>query len=217
MGEGTLLGQDMKGAATGHMMRTENQSEKPISAQAWDDLTLPFDEVIRRAWRWTGLLAAVTLVPFVLLWGWPAWPSGVGWLALVGRGLLYAVVGLVVYAVSAVLHEGLHALAIATVGRVPWQEIQFGIRWREGVAYVHAGRPMTVQAYRAVLALPGLVQGVLPAAAGLLLGDGWVLLYGFVMLASAAGDLIMLRLLHPLPAHRLVRDHPDKVGCQVFQ
>jgi hypothetical protein len=191
-------------------------TEVSTATQAWNDLTLPFDEVMRRAWRWTGLLAAVTLIPFMLVWGGPAWPSGVGWLALVGRGVLYTVAALAVYAVSAVVHEGLHALAVVTVGRVPWRAIEFGVRWREGVAYVHAGRPMTVRAYRVVLALPGFVQGVLPAAAGLLLGYGWVLIYGFVMLASAACDLIMLRLMHPLPAHLLVRDHPDKVGCQVL-
>ncbi|QXD13830.1 DUF3267 domain-containing protein [Rhodocaloribacter litoris] len=182
------------------------------SEAAWRDLTLPLDALLRPVLRWTVYLGVLLFVPYVLVWGWPAihldWPSA---LLTVPAGVAGFVA---VYAVSAVLHEGLHALVMVTAG-VPWRSIRFGVRWRDGVAYVHTDRPMTARAYRVVLAVPGLLQGVLPALAGLFYGNGWLLLYGYVMLVSSLGDAVMLRLLAPLDGATLVRDHPTELGCQV--
>ena len=76
---------------------------------------------------------------------------------------------------------------------------------------------MTARAYRIVLVTPGLVQGVLPALIGLAAGWGWVTVYGWLMLASALGDAAMLAHLRPFPPDTLVRDHPEQVGCQIWE
>ncbi len=180
----------------------------------WRDLTLTLDEVLRPVLRWSVYLAALTFGPYVALWGLPSFDLG-AWPSAAGTVLVYVVVFTVVYAASAVAHEGLHALAMTLVAGVPWRTIRFGMRWRDGIAYVHSPVPMTVRAYRVVLAVPGVVLGLLPALLGLALGNGWLVLYGYVMLASALGDAVMLRLLAPLDGDTLVRDHPTKVGCQV--
>lgn len=184
--------------------------------EAWRDFTVPLEEVMDRAMRWLPLMAAFTLLPHVLLWGLPDGPSWGALLPFLREAILLLAIVLLVYIVSAALHEGLHVLAMLLFAGVPVRTIRFGLRLREGVAFVHTSRPMTVRAYRAVLVTPGLVQGVVPAALGLALGEGWLTIYGFVMLASAVGDLVMLRLMHPLAPDILVRDHPDELGCQVF-
>ncbi|WP_456428476.1 DUF3267 domain-containing protein [Rhodocaloribacter sp.] len=180
----------------------------------WRDLTLTLDEVLRPVLRWMVYLAALTFGPYVALWGRPSFDLG-AWPSALGTVLVYTVVFAGVYAVSAVVHEGLHALTMALVAGVPWRTIRFGVRWRDGIAFVHSPVPMTVRAYRVVLAVPGVVQGLLPALTGLALGNGWLVLYGYVMLASALGDVVMLRLLAPLDGDVLVRDHPTEIGCQV--
>lgn len=172
--------------------------------------------LMRRLLVGVGLGAAVL---HAALWGPPGLPampdSLVGALALGGAAVLWTAAGVAVYLASAVVHEALHAVAMGVLAGVPWREVHFGVQWTRGYAYVHADRPMTVHAYRGVLVLPGLVQGVLPIAAGLVLGLGWLTVYGVVLLASAAGDLAVIGALRGEAGGRLVRDHPAKLGCQL--
>lgn len=188
---------------------------RPVSdfppTTTWRDVTLSLDALYQMAWRWLGLSAAVTLVPHVLVWGLDLPGSGA---EVVGVGAA-TVVFVAVYLASIPVHEGLHALAMWLAGGLGWSEIHFGARWREGIVYVHAARPMSLRAYRVVLLTPAVVQGVLPAAVGLALGAWWLTLYGFTLLASALGDVAIFGRLHGLRGDLLARDHPEAVGCQV--
>jgi len=188
---------------------------EPTEPEAWEDRTLSIDELASLVVRGAAILALMLLLPHLLFWGGPGWPDLHALPAWFARVLLYFLSGLAIYALSAVLHEGLHVLGMVVGAGVPWRAIRGGVRWREGVAYVHAAVPMTVRAYRGVLLLPSLVQGVLPAAAGLYLGNGWFTLYAYIMLVSAVGDFAVIRLLDGLAGDRLVRDHPKAIGCQV--
>lgn len=187
----------------------------PEIPSGWEELTIPLSDLKRDALRWTFYFAVGLFVPYLILWGWPSFQlSGRGFAPL-WLVLLYSVAFILVYAISALAHEALHALAIVVFARVPLREITFRARLREGILYVHTARPMTVTAYRLVLALPGIVQGVLPALAGLMAGSGWLVFYGFVMLSSAIGDIAMLRLMRPRRRDTLVVDHPSKLGCLI--
>src|SRR5690606_36722810 len=128
----------------------------------------------RDALRWTFYFALGLFIPFLILWGWPSLPATGSGIAALLRFLLYGVVIVLIYAISALAHEALHALAMVVFARVPLREITFRAKLREGILYVHTARPMTVFAYRLVLALPGIVQGIVPALAGLLVGSGWL-------------------------------------------
>lgn len=180
----------------------------------WKEVTLRVSDVVDLARRWLPAGALVTFVAFGLLWEFPV-PPRVSLPRFLLDLLFGAVIFVAVYAASAVLHELLHAAGIILFGRLSWRDLEFGHRLSEGVAYVHARRPMTLRAYRGVLVLPGLVQGVIPLAAGFLTGGGWLALYGYVMLASAIGDIAVLHLLRHYPPHQLVRDHPREVGVMV--
>lgn len=185
--------------------------DAPTPTTTWRDVTLSLNALYRMAWRWLGLTAAATLVPHVLVWGLDLPAS---WPEVVEVGTATAVF-VAVYLASIPVHEGLHALAMWLAGGLRWSEIRFGARWREGIVYVHAARPMSLRAYRIVLLTPTVVQGVLPAAIGLALGAWWLTLYGFALLASALGDVAVWWHLRGLPGDLPARDHPEEVGCQV--
>jgi hypothetical protein len=152
-------------------------------------------------------------VPYLVVWGGPdlSWvvrPSA--WGSALWRAFLFSGI----YLTSVFVHEGLHAVAMVGLGRIPPRALRFGIDWSSGIAYVHACVPMTARAYRGVLALPAVVLGIVPVGAGWSGGSGWLTLYGFVMLASAVGDLAVLWRIRGLGPGVPVRDHPEQVGCR---
>lgn len=190
--------------------------EDPASRSVWHDLTLSIDQVIRFGLRRLPALTVFSLLPFLILQGFPelSWPESIGSALL--SGVFWTIAAVLVYGISALLHEGIHILAMLLFARVPLSSIRFGFRPREGVVYVHTSRAMSARAYRGVLMLPAFVQGILPIIYGSVAGVGWMVLYGYVMLVSSIGDLAVLQLIRHLDARDLVRDHPTGVGCQVL-
>jgi hypothetical protein len=194
------------------MLVEEFQSEP-----AWRDLTLSIEQVIRLGLRWLPAITALSFIPYFVLHGLPdvSWPDSVG-VALV-RGLIWIVVAVLIYGVSALFHEIIHVVGMISFAQVPLASIRFGFRPRDGVLYVHTDEPMSARAYQSVLLLPAVVQGILPVAFGSVFDIGWLVLYGYVMLLSAIGDLAVFQLIHHLESRDLVRDHPTAVGCQVWR
>lgn len=188
------------------MDSTEPLATPSVPAEGWDDRTLTVGEVWRYLARILPLVVVVTIGVHALAWGAPGYGDDL----LVGGPWI----GILVYLLSVVVHEALHVAAMVAFG-VPVRTIRVGSRLREGVVYVHAGRDLTVGPYRVVLLLPALVLGVVPTVAGLVAGSWAWTLYGFVMLISAAGDFAVIDRLRGLPPGTVVRDHPEKVGCQV--
>lgn len=190
--------------------------EEPASPSDWHDLTLSIEQVVRFGLRRLPALSILSLLPILILHGFPdlSWPESIGSAAL--KGLLWTILAVAVYGVSALLHEGIHILAMLLFAGAPLSSIRFGFRPREGVVYVHSSRPMSARAYRGVLLLPAFVQGILPIVYGSVVGSGWLVIYGYVMLVSSIGDLAILQLIRHLHVDDLVRDHPYGVGCQVL-
>jgi hypothetical protein len=186
-----------------------------IDVEHWEDLTMSIEEILRAGARWFPGITAVSFLPYLLVWGVPSGPDWSGTLEAIAAMALWGVIALAVYAASAILHELLHAAAMLLVG-VPAKSIRFGSRIREGVIYVHTDVPTSARAYRLVLVAPAILQGLLPIAAGTGYGRLWLVLYGYVMLASAIGDLAVFRLIRKLPPDAIVRDHPEQVGCRVL-
>ncbi len=182
----------------------------------WKDLTLSIDQLVGIVGRWFPIITILSLLPYVLIHGLPPLPDWSGLADAALSVLFWSAIGLAVYAASAIVHEGLHVLAMLTVARVPISSLRFGARLSEGVLYVHSDRPMSVASYRIVLMLPAILLGILPAAVGTIEGIGWLVLYGYVMILSAVGDFAVLQLIRDLDAAATVRDHHQKVGCQVL-
>lgn len=150
------------------------------------------------------------IMPFQLRWGVfaPRLPEGRGVAILLGL--------LVLLLAGLLLHELVHLAGYRWFGRVPFGMIrlQFG-----GVALtprIRSDVPIPVGAYRRILLLPVLILGVAPGVAAFVSGS-WVLLIGSVwMLVAVSGDYIGLWTMRGLPRTAMIRAHPERIGCQVF-
>lgn len=155
------------------------------------------------------VLLALSFVPFGLIWGWNVFVLAVlraskplVWLPLLAFGV--------------VAHEFLHGLGWMFFGKKGWESIRFGFHWKTVTPYAHCTVPLTVSAYRAGAALPGILLGILPVVAGLSMGDGIITLFGGFFLAAAAGDALSLWIMRSIPQGATVVDHPTKAGCMVL-
>ena len=150
------------------------------------------------------LLAAV-LVPHALLYRENAF-SALGkaagfWLALPA------------FILSVVVHELLHSLTAIALGGLRWNDISYGVNWKTLTPYAHPRVPLNARVYALTVAAPGVILGIAPAAVGLVTGIGAWSGYGAIMLAAAAGDLLVLWSLRRVSSTTLVQDHPSRVGC----
>ena len=150
----------------------------------------------------------VCLLPYALLWGPASLVAGIGRLGWWSIGVILA---------GIFVHELLHGLGWKWFGGLRWADIKFGFQWKALMPYAHAEVPMTARAYRWGGALPGLVTGLLPALAGLALGNPVLLLFGAVFLLAASGDAMVLWAIRRVPAQAKVLDHPSLPGCLVLQ
>jgi hypothetical protein len=118
-------------------------------------------------------------------------------------------------AAGVVVHEALHGLAMVLCG-VPASEVRFGFKLSLGAAFATTRHPMSIAAYRFVLALPLLALGLVPFAAGLALGSALVAKFGSLMILGAGADVAVLLALRGVPPAARVVDHPSQPGCWVM-
>lgn len=112
-------------------------------------------------------------------------------------------------------HEVLHVAGFRWFGRVPAASTRVGYNARYFTPYATTTEPMPVRGYRLATALPGIVLGLLPIAAGFALTSSDAIVFGAVFLSSAGGDALILWLIRGLPARTLVEDAPDAIGCRI--
>lgn len=148
---------------------------------------------------------------FSMIWGYEGF--GGDELSLFGSMLLFA---LAVVA-GIVIHELIHGLAWTLAAHKPFDSVQYGFKWKTLTPYAHCKAPICAKAYRIGAFMPGLMLGILPALAGILLGSGGLLVFGVVFTAAAGGDFLILWMIRGVPSNSLVEDHPTRAGCYVFE
>lgn len=192
------------------MQQPDPSSSAGSADGSWEERTLELDQVMRRGGPWILWMAFAVIIPHVVIHG-LAWP--------VSAGLFFARLFLFIlaYLIGIVVHEGFHVVGMLAFGRVPWKSISFGHRLSDGIVYVHSDESMSARAYRGVLVLPGIMTGLVPAVAGIVIGSFWITFYGWVMLVSAVGDLAVLHLMRGLPPGTRVQDHPSDVGLLILR
>ncbi|MBE0690578.1 MAG: DUF3267 domain-containing protein [Anaerolineae bacterium] len=119
--------------------------------------------------------------------------------------------------VGIVLHEGIHALGWKFFGNLRWRDLRFGVDRKTLSPYCHARVPMSARAYRIGALLPGILTGLLPTVAGIVLEHAFLTAIGAVLLSAAIGDLIVLWVLRTIPPDAHVLDHPSNAGCYVLE
>jgi hypothetical protein len=151
-------------------------------------------------------IALLSLAPYFALWGLPEQPFP--------ANVAAAVFFLLAFVAGTVLHEALHGLG-HVCGEASWTDVRFGMHWKALTPFARCTIPSRARSYRLAVALPGLVLGVLPLAAGWWTGHWLTTFYGFLMLVAAAGDVLVLWILRGVPSGAWVQDHPEEVGCIV--
>ena len=156
------------------------------------------------------VLGGVTSV--VLVVGYLEFVNATGW----GRGLRdFSLVSASVWTIAGlVLHEALHGIGFRAAG-IPWSKIRFGLMWKYLMPYVWCSEPMAVESYRFAILLPGWLTGVLPFLVGGALGNHEVAVAGALLMAGAAGDLLVWNKARRLPGGTVVRDLTSGVGFEI--
>ncbi|HEX6104846.1 MAG TPA: DUF3267 domain-containing protein [Gemmatimonadales bacterium] len=160
------------------------------------------------ALAWLPLSGVLALGPFLLIWDGDR-------LASTAAGLPPLPLGLALLAAGVLLHELLHAAGFLLFGRAPRAAVRIGFQRRTLTPFASCAAPVTASAYRAAGLLPALVLGAVPVAAAWISGSGTLLLWGWLMLALAGGDLAAVWAMRRVPDDALVLDHPTLVGCRV--
>lgn len=159
------------------------------------------------ALAWLPLSGLFALAPFLLIWG-------AGRLGESPPRLPSLLVGLGILAAAILAHELLHAAGFLLFGRVPRSAVRIGFQRRTLTPFAACGAPVTASAYRAAGLLPAAVLGGLPLLAAWGTGSGALLLWSWLMLALAGGDLAAVWAMRSVPGPALVVDHPTLVGCR---
>jgi hypothetical protein len=118
--------------------------------------------------------------------------------------------------ISIVVHEGLHWMGYVGFAHLSWKKVRLGFNLRSLAAYVHSDSPISISAYRRLVALPGVILGVIPVFVEIAWEVGLMTLYGFLMLIGASGDLAILWKIRRVSPRSLVIDHPYRAGCWVL-
>ena len=150
------------------------------------------------------------VVPFGLVWGWPALTEGAAWWIEQPLALFGAI------AVGTLVHEALHALAWRTAADLPRGSVRLGFNWKALTPYAHCSAPMSARAYRIGAATPGIALGLVPAAVAWATGSGAALAFALLFTLAAGGDALILVLLRGVAPDARVVDHPTRAGCLVL-
>jgi hypothetical protein len=129
------------------------------------------------------LVVATFFVIYASLWGTTSMLAPFNQPALGGMLLLLS------FPIGIVIHEWLHGLGYQ-LGGAPRGSISIGVV--RLTAYCRCDAPISADAFRSAVMMPGIVLGVLPLAISLLFGFGWLMLFGALMASTALGDVLIL-------------------------
>ena len=119
-----------------------------------------------------------------------------------------------------VIHELIHGITWSFFAENGFRDIEFGIMRKYLTPYCTCGVPLTKSAYITGVLMPLLILGIIPAAAGILLGSPLWLDLGLIMILSAGGDILIAAKALSYKAHStdiLYYDHPTEAGLVVFE
>ncbi len=115
------------------------------------------------------------------------------------------------------VHEVIHGVTWAVVGRKRFSAVKFGFHWKTFTPYAYLPEPVEVRVYRTAAFMPGLLLGILPYLISLFLADGNLFWFSVVHTSAAGGDFLILWLIRNVEAGMHVEDHPSNAGCYVLE
>jgi hypothetical protein len=183
------------------------------------ELTMPASKANVRALLFIVPVLAVFIVAYILLW-----PEQLTtqrllrfWQMQPLPGISVTMLLLLLMLPGAVVHELLHGLTWAMFCKNGLGSIKFGVNWKSLSPYCHCLEVLPLWPYMLGGMMPGLVMGLLPAIVGLILGNLLIFIIGLLFILAAAADALSLWMLRYTSKDALVQDHPDLLGCIVYQ
>ncbi len=125
-----------------------------------------------------------------------------------------------VFAICIVVHELIHGISWSLFTKNHFGDIDFGIMRDSFTPYCTCSQPLSKGQYIFGAMMPLVVLGLIPMAAGILMGSFRTLLMGIIMTDSAAGDILIVRniLRYRSDAKDIVyMDHPTEAGGVIFE
>ena len=118
---------------------------------------------------------------------------------------------------SVPVHELIHALSFRFLGNIPWAKIKFGFVVKMLAPYAHPTAPINKNAYAWSGALPGLVLGVIPLIAGLIIRSMLLSYLGMIAMAMAGGDVLTLWKLRSAPKDSYILENQEQDGFTILE
>ncbi|MEJ8757337.1 DUF3267 domain-containing protein [Pontibacter sp. H259] len=131
--------------------------------------------------------------------------------------LFYPFLAFLIMIPGAVVHELLHGVTWAAFCKNGLRSIKYGVHWKMLTPYCHCKEVLPLRPYILGGMMPGIVMGILPSIAGLILGNIPVFLFGLLFTIAAGGDMLVLWMLRHTRKEDLVQDHPELIGCIVYR
>lgn len=153
------------------------------------------------------LIRALAVVALIIALHAEVWGAESVRMLVGNRPLLIPLAAALVLSVA--LHELLHVAGYVWLGGAPRDAVH--VQWRGAVIVARCDVPLPARSYRAAVALPGLVLGVVPALVGLTTGVAWLTVYGAVMAGASAGDVAVLWALRRYGAGEMVEDRSGRM------
>lgn len=150
-------------------------------------------------------ITTIFFFPFILIWDFETFD--------VGRKEFMHLL-LFVFIFGIIIHELLHGITWAIFAKKGFRSIKFGVNGL--TPYCHCKEPLKVQHYRLGGIMPLIIMGIIPAIAGLVLGNGLFLCVGIFFSWTAGGDIMSLFMLQKFDKNTMVSDHPDKLGFYIM-
>ncbi|WP_010170165.1 DUF3267 domain-containing protein [Bacillus coahuilensis] len=152
------------------------------------------------------VLVAIVFILYILIWG---STFSFGW------GLLLKFY--IGYMIGIILHELIHAIGFIVFGKAKLSEVKFGFMLKHLTPYAHCKVPITVKSYKIALLLPVIVTGIIPLIWSLAIGNVLLISISVFLIAGGIGDWIVFRKIYKFPNEALLEDHPDAIGCIIYQ
>jgi len=160
-------------------------------------------------------------IPYIIIWydwgrGWTD-----GWLFLIHRNMpiiqqivdtpLWLLSVPIALLVGVVLHELIHGIVMTVFAKNGLKSISFGFNAKAFAPYTHCKEPLSPNAYRLTLVMPGVLLGDIPVLVSWFTGNILFLFFGILFTLGAVGDIIIFWISRNINNGKL-QDHPEKIG-----
>lgn len=151
-----------------------------------------------------------------LVWGYPTPKDFVINSFLTKYSYLAGVLIFISLVAGTIIHELIHGITWAYFSKKKFRSIKFGIMWEMLTPYCHCSAPLGIRQYIIGALMPLIILGIIPLMLAYPLKNIFLLIWGQMFIASAAGDILIVWKLHKESSSCIVLDHPKEAGCIIF-